>query len=70
MAVRIDISYKIPDARARALKQKFGCDVALADSYTIDADLTQREIENIVGTFINPLIEQNRLPTGGFDFFN
>lgn len=66
MATRIDVKYTIPDARGEVKKRQFESlgfkgkikSVALRDSYTIDANLTQSEIKKASSALINPLIEE------------
>lgn len=65
MAFRIDVVYRVHDTRADVHKIYFATIVAekiekveLADSYTIDTDLSQEQIIKVTRLLANPLIEK------------
>ncbi|MCL5666584.1 MAG: AIR synthase-related protein [Patescibacteria group bacterium] len=69
MPTRINIKYRVPDARARAKKKYFQSlglsgqiqDVAIADSYTIDTKLSEKQIAKAQELLTNPLLEISSL---------
>lgn len=65
MPVRIDVRYRIPDARAEAKRRNFErlgsrgiSGVSIVDSYIIDARITPRDAAAAAGALANPLIEE------------
>ncbi|MDP3015112.1 MAG: phosphoribosylformylglycinamidine synthase subunit PurL [bacterium] len=66
MAQRIDIAYKIDDARGNAKKGNFEAlgisgnikDVRIVDSYTINESFSKQQLCKIAGALSNPLIEE------------
>lgn len=66
MATRIDVKYKIADARGAVKKRQFESlgfqgrikSVEIRESYTIDADLKKEELKKIAMVLANPLIEE------------
>ncbi len=69
MASRINISYKVPDARATVKEKQFesfglkGKDkkVSIIDAYTIDAVLNKKELEDISSILANPILEDHSI---------
>ncbi len=65
MPTRIDVAYKVADARASVYQKKFEglgfnnkiLAVDLAESYTIDKNLSANEIKKIASAFANPILE-------------
>ncbi|MBI3638126.1 phosphoribosylformylglycinamidine synthase subunit PurL [Candidatus Wolfebacteria bacterium] len=66
MASRIDITYKINDARGAVNKKNFAAlnisgkikNVRIADSYTIDENFSKLQLQKIAGALANPLVEE------------
>ena len=80
MAIRIDVEYAIPDARAKVREQQFTGlglkgkidSVRIRNSYTIDASLNSRETRSIARMLANPILEKalanDYKKTGKFDW--
>ena len=79
MAHRIDITHTVHDTRASTIQKQLNeidpsrniIDLQLIDTYTIDSNLTDEELEKVKNLFINPVFqeEQNdKTIEGGFTY--
>ncbi len=66
MPIKLDVSYKVPDARGKVFQKKFESlvgsgnkvkDVALVNSYTIDKTLSAADSAKVCDALANPILE-------------